>query len=149
MPNAVLHTNDSNRFEARHVNLKVNSSNKSFFLDKYDANQILAIPNAHAEGKLILEKDKLEEIEANNQVAFRYCNSEGSLESGYPWNPNGAPNDIAGITNSKGNVLGMMPHPERVFHGWQHTDWTSSGRNPDGPGDGRALFEGVVEFLCK
>ena len=91
----------------------------------------------------------LNEIENNNQVAFRYCNSEGSLDSGYPWNPNGAPNDIAGITNSRGNVLGMMPHPERVFHGWQHTDWTSSGKKPDGPGDGRALFEGVVEFLCK
>ena len=91
----------------------------------------------------------LNEIENNNQVAFRYCNSEGLLDSGYPWNPNGAPNDIAGITNSTGNVLGMMPHPERVFHGWQHTDWTSSGKKPDGPGDGRALFEGVVEFLCK
>ena len=109
----------------------------------------MAIPNAHAEGKLILDKDKLTEIESNNQVAFRYCNSEGSLEAGYPWNPNGAPNDIAGITNSRGNVLGMMPHPERVFHGWQHTDWTSTGKNPEGPGDGRALFEGVVEFLCK
>ena len=95
IPNAVLHTNDSNRFEARHVNLKVNSSNKSFFLDKYETNQVLAIPNAHAEGKLILDKDKLTEIESNNQVAFRYCNSEGSLEAGYPWNPNGAPNDIS------------------------------------------------------
>ena len=149
VPNAVLHTNDSSRFEARHVNLRVNSSNKSFFLDNYETNQVLAIPNAHAEGKLIFDKGMLDEIESNNQVAFRYCNSEGSLNSGYPWNPNGAPNDIAGITNSRGNVLGMMPHPERVFHGWQHTDWTSSGKKPDGPGDGRALFEGVVGFLCK
>ena len=94
-------------------------------------------------------KDKLEEIESNNQVAFRYCNSEGSFESGYPWNPNGAPNNIAGITNRRGNVLGLMPHPERVFHGWQHTDWTSKGINPDGPGDGRPLFESVVDFLCQ
>ena len=43
----------------------------------------------------------------------------------------------------------MMPHPERVFHGWQHADWTSSGMAPDGPGDGRPLFEGVVDFLCQ
>jgi len=43
----------------------------------------------------------------------------------------------------------MMPHPERVLHGWQHADWTSTGQDPSGPGDGRALFEGVVDFLCQ
>ena len=97
----------------------------------------------------MMDKDKFESLHENNQIAFRYCGKDGKIEPGYPWNPNGAAYDIAGITNPKGNVLGMMPHPERVFHGWQHTDWTSSGMNPDGPGHGRPLFEGVVDFLCQ
>ena len=149
IPDAVLHTNDSSRFEARHVHLRVESNSQSLFTKNYETNQILSIPNAHAEGKLMMSQEKFEELDKNNQIAFRYCSPEGELNPGYPWNPNGVAHDIAGITNSKGNVLGMMPHPERVFHGWQHTDWTSSGMNPEGPGDGRPLFQGVVDFLCQ
>ena len=149
VPDAVLHTNDSNRFEARHIHLRVEESSQSFFTNKYETNQVLSIPNAHAEGKLMMSKEKFDELKNNNQIAFRYCDNKGNLEAGYPWNPNGAAYDIAGITNPQGNVLGMMPHPERVFHGWQHTDWTSSGKDPSGSGDGRALFEGVVDFLCQ
>ena len=149
IPDAVLHTNDSSRFEARHVHLRVESNSQSLFTKNYETNQILSIPNAHAEGKLMMSQEKFEELDKNNQIAFRYCSPEGELNPGYPWNPNGVAHDIAGITNSKGNVLGMMPHPERVFHGWQHTDWTSSGINPEGPGDGRPLFQGVVDFLCQ
>jgi len=149
IPDAVLHTNDSSRFEARHVHLSVEPNSHSFFTENYVPNQVLSVPNAHAEGKLMMDASKFAEIQDRNQVAFRYCDQNGGSNPGYPWNPNGAAYDIAGITNPKGNVLGMMPHPERVFHGWQHTDWTSSGRDPDGPGDGRALFEGVVDFLCQ
>ena len=149
IPDAVLHTNDSSRFEARHVHLRVESNSQSFFTKNYETNQVLSIPNAHAEGKLMMSQEKFEELDKNNQIAFRYCSPEGELNPGYPWNPNGVAHDIAGITNPKGNVLGMMPHPERVFHGWQHTDWTSSGINPEGPGDGRPLFQGVVDFLCQ
>jgi len=149
IPDAVLHTNDSSRFEARHVHLRVESNSQSLFTKNYETNQILSIPNAHAEGKLMMSQEKFEELDKNNQIAFRYCSPEGELNPGYPWNPNGVAHDIAGITNPKGNVLGMMPHPERVFHGWQHTDWTSSGMNPEGPGDGRPLFQGVVDFLCQ
>ena len=149
IPDAVLHTNDSSRFEARHVHLRVESNSQSLFTKNYEANQVLSIPNAHAEGKLMMSQEKFEELDKNNQIAFRYCSPEGELNPGYPWNPNGVAHDIAGITNPKGNVLGMMPHPERGFHGWQHTDWTSSGMNPEGPGDGRPLFQGVVDFLCQ
>ncbi len=149
IPDAVLHTNDSSRFEARHVHLRVESNSQSLFTKNYETNQVLSIPNAHAEGKLMMSQEKFEELDKNNQIAFRYCSPEGELNPGYPWNPNGVAHDIAGITNPKGNVLGMMPHPERVFHGWQHTDWTSSGMNPEGPGDGRPLFQGVVDFLCQ
>ena len=149
IPDAVLHTNDSSRFEARHVHLRVESDSQSIFTKNYKTNQVLSIPNAHAEGKLMMNQEKFEELERNKQIAFRYCNPDGKLNPGYPWNPNGVAHDIAGITNPKGNVLGMMPHPERVFHGWQHNDWTSSDINPDGPGDGRPLFQGVVDFLCQ
>ena len=149
IPDAVLHTNDSSRFEARHVHLRVESNSQSFFTKNYETNQVLSIPNAHAEGKLMMSQEKFEKLDKNNQIAFRYCSPEGELNPGYPWNPNGVAHDVAGITNPRGNVLGMMPHPERVFHGWQHTDWTSSGMNPEGPGDGRPLFQGVVDFLCQ
>ena len=99
--------------------------------------------------KLQLPDDRLNALEQSGQVAFRYCDPEGKTGAGYPWNPNGAPGDSAGITNPRGNVLGMMPHPERVFHGWQHSDWSGNGRDPAGPGDGRRLFEGVVRHLCR
>ena len=103
------------------------------------------MPIAHNEGNYFAGPDELNQLEGDGQIAFRYTDSD----TFGPANPNGAARDIAGVISSNGRVLGMMPHPERVFHGWQHTDWTSSGKKPDGPGDGRALFEGVVEFLCK
>jgi len=148
-PQAVLHTNDSDRFECRTVMLRVEGNGDSPFTSHYEPGQVIAVPNAHAEGKLQLPEARLNALEQSGQVAFRYCDTEGKTSAGYPWNPNGAPGDIAGITNPRGNVLGMMPHPERVFHGWQHSDWPSSGRDPAGPGDGRLLFEGVVRHLCR
>ena len=148
-PQAVLHTNDSDRFECRTVMLRVEGNGDSPFTSHYEPGQVIAVPNAHAEGKLQLPEARLNALEQSGQVAFRYCDPEGKTSAGYPWNPIGAPGDIAGITNPRGNVLGMMPHPERVFHGWQHSDWPSSGRDPAGPGDGRLLFEGVVRHLCR
>ena len=148
-PQAVLHTNDSDRFECRTVMLRVEGNGDSPFTSHYEPGQVIAVPNAHAEGKLQLPEARLNALEQSGQVAFRYCDPEGKTSAGYPWNPNGAPGDIAGITNPRGNVLGMMPHPERVFHGWQHSDWSGNGRDPAGPGDGRLLFEGVVRHLCR
>ena len=148
-PQAVLHTNDSDRFECRTVMLRVEGNGDSPFTSHYEPGQVIAVPNAHAEGKLQLPEARLNALEQSGQVAFRYCDPEGKTSAGYPWNPNGAPGDIAGITNPRGNVLGMMPHPERVFHGWQHSDWPSSGRDPAGPGDGRLLFEGGGRHLCR
>ena len=112
IPDAVLHTNDSSRFEARHVHLSVEPNSHSFFTENYVPNQVLSVPNAHAESKLMMDASKFAEIQDRNQVAFRYCDQNGGSNPGYPWNPNGAAYDNAGITNPKGNVLGMMPHPE-------------------------------------
>lgn len=94
-----------------------------------------------------LDKSKkiLRELEDNDQIVFKYVDPEGNL-AGYPWCPNGSTDNIAGICNREGNVFGLMPHPERVFFRFTHPDWT---RAPDGPGDGRAVFESVLEYVTK
>lgn len=72
----------------------------------------LKVPIAHGEGRYFADDATLNELEANNQVLFRYCNEDGSIETSA--NPNGAVRNIAGIRNKAGNVFGMMPHPERA-----------------------------------
>jgi phosphoribosylformylglycinamidine (FGAM) synthase-like amidotransferase family enzyme len=78
----------------------------------YTKNQVLRIPIAHAEGNYYADPETIAALEAENRVAFRYCDTQGNPtpES----NPNGAIHNIAGIINEEGNVLGMMPHPERL-----------------------------------
>jgi phosphoribosylformylglycinamidine synthase len=145
-PQAVLHINDSGHYECRPTLLKC--TGRSAFTTKVPQGKVLAIPSAHAEGKLLFPKERqaklLDRLEANGQVAFRYVNDKGK-PGGYPWNPNGAPRDIAGLTNPQGNVFGMMPHPERAFWRWQHPDWTRTGK-AEGPGDGQALFRSVLAY---
>jgi phosphoribosylformylglycinamidine synthase len=109
------------------------------------------IPSAHAEGKLVLPSSDVEKrlraLWENDQVVFTYTTPEGG-KAGYPWSPSGSLDGIAGITNEMGTVFGMMPHPERVFHRYQHPDWTRDPRHPpEGPGDGRAVFESVLEYV--
>jgi phosphoribosylformylglycinamidine synthase len=78
---------------------------------------------------------------------FRYVDPEGSY-AGYPWNPNGSIENIAGICNREGNVFGLMPHPERVFYNFQHPDWTrDNGKN--NYGDGKDIFNSVVSYIEK
>jgi phosphoribosylformylglycinamidine synthase len=108
---------------------------------------LLAIPSAHAEGKLMsADPDFVSRLEDNDQVVFRYVRPDGS-DADYPWNPNGSPSDIAGICNPAGNVLGMMPHPERVMTRFTHADWTRGYSTEEG--DGKAVFESVMQYLKK
>lgn len=148
-PEAVLHINDSGHYECRPTLLK--HVGKSAFTSKVSKNKVLAIPSAHAEGKLLFPREKqgriLRQLEEDKQVVFKYVNDEGQ-PGGYPWNPNGAPEDIAGICNPAGNVFGLMPHPERAFWRWQHPDWTRSGK-AEGPGDGQVIFESVLAHVEK
>jgi phosphoribosylformylglycinamidine synthase len=111
------------------------------------------MPCAHAEGKIILEEPKkmLAQLEADDQIVFRWVDPDGKL-AGYPWNPNGSLDNLAGLCNMEGNVLGLMPHPERSFFGWQHVDWVRKGLSAPGGynvGDGRAIFESVIEYISK
>ncbi len=151
VPDACLNINDSNRFECRPTYLKHENKGKCIFTKKIPENEIRLIPSAHAEGKLLFPLDKeekyLKELEENDQIVFRYVDSEGKYAD-YPWNPNGSVKNIAGICNRAGNVFGMMPHPERVFYRYQHPNWTKEGLK-DNVGDGRAVFESVVDYVCK
>lgn len=151
VPDACLNINDSNRFECRPILLKHENRGKCVFTSKIPKGDIRLIPCAHAEGKLLFPLDKQEEylkkLEKNDQVVFRYVDPDGNY-AGYPWNPNGSVSNLAGICNHIGNVFGMMPHPERTFYRHQHPDWTQTGIDSN-LGDGRAVFESVLDYICK
>ncbi len=145
-PEAVLTLNESDHYECRPTLLSVDEGCVCPFLDGHDEGQRLMYPSAHAEGRLIpAPVADVEALAEKGQVAFRYASPEGAAP-GYPWNPNGSPGDVAGITDPTGTVLGLMPHPERSLFGWQHPDWTR-GRDPSAPGDGMALFQGIVDHV--
>ncbi|MBP5203484.1 MAG: phosphoribosylformylglycinamidine synthase subunit PurQ [Candidatus Methanomethylophilaceae archaeon] len=146
-PEAALYTNDSGRFECRPTVLRNDGRGKCVFASAIPPKALLTIPSAHAEGKLMsADPDFVSRLEENDQVVFRYVRPDGS-DADYPWNPNGSPSDIAGICNPAGNVLGMMPHPERVMTRFTHPDWTRGYSTEEG--DGRVLFESVMEYLRK
>jgi phosphoribosylformylglycinamidine synthase I len=149
VPEAVLSTNDSARFECRPTLLRKVNRGSCVFTSKIPDDRISQIPSAHAEGKLMFPvgraKTIVKELEENDQLVFKYVDPEGRL-AGYPWCPNGSTDNIAGICNRDGNVFGLMPHPERVFFRYTHPDWT---RNPDGAGDGKAVFESVLDYVSK
>jgi phosphoribosylformylglycinamidine synthase I len=150
-PDAVLNRNDSALFECRPTLLKHENKGKCVFTRKLLPKEVRLIPSAHAEGKLMVpsaeEEKTLRHLWDNDQVVFTYTDPDGG-KAGYPWSPSGSTDGIAGITNEMGTVFGMMPHPERVFHRWQHPDWTRDVRHkPDDAGDGRAVFESVLEYV--
>ncbi len=97
--------------------------------------KVLRIPIAHHDGCYFLEKEKLEELESNGQILFRYSSPEGEIDEEF--NPNGSLKNIAGITNKNGNVLGMMPHPERASELLL------------GSFDGKFIFKSIFNYLEK
>ena len=125
--NVTLFYNDSGKFEDRWIHLKVNS--RSVWTK--GVKEIIYFPVAHGEGKFIpLDQNVLEKLNQNGQVAFRYCQADGK-KAKYPQNPNGSVDDIAGITDITGRVLGLMPHPERHFLLTQHPFWTRLEKKED------------------
>jgi len=107
--------------------------NDLIFTQKYQKHQVINLPIAHGEGCYFADADTLKEIEDNQQVVFRYSDAIGNVTN--VANPNGSLNNIAGITNKQGNVIGMMPHPERAAE------------KVVGGIDGKALFEGLISGL--
>ena len=108
-----MRRNQTLRFECRDVHLRV-ERNDLPFTRGYQPGQVVRMPIAHAEGNYLDADEALDELENAGQVVFRYVNPEGETATDSPtWNINGSVRSIAGITNEKGNVLGLMPHPER------------------------------------
>ena len=101
------------------------------FTRGYNAGQVIRVPVAHGEGNYIADAETIARLEGEGRVLFRYVAPDGTLDP--EWNLNGSTNAIAGIINERGNVLGMMPHPEN------HVEAAI------GPTDGRGLFAGLVE----
>ena len=133
--------NDSNKFEDRWVYLK-SFSDKSVFIDN---DCILYVPIAHAEGKFVADNGgELENLGKSGQIIFKYVDKDGNIAN-YPWNPNGSLDNIAGICDSTGRVLGMMPHPERYIEPTQHPRWTREGLKAEG--DGIAIFRNAVNYV--
>ena len=109
LPGTLLR-NDSLRFACRWTHIRTEQTSTPF-TSAATPGQVLRIPIAHGEGQYMADEDTLDALEANNQVVFRYCTADGEVTPAA--NPNGSARNIAGIRNAAGNVLGMMPHPER------------------------------------
>ena len=128
LPGALLR-NKKLRFLSKNVFLKVINTDNQFCFN-YKNKDIIELPIAHNEGNYFANNELLKNLENNNLIAFKYCNKKGNIEKNS--NPNGSSNNIAGILSTKKNILGMMPHPERLI------DPLLSGE------DGAILFKGLL-----
>jgi phosphoribosylformylglycinamidine synthase I len=129
----VLMRNTAMKFICHDVYLRVERSDTPFTRG-YNAGQVIRVPMAHGEGNYVADHDTIDRLEGEGRVLFRYTAPDGSLDPA--WNFNGATNAIAGIVNDRGNVLGMMPHPEN------HVEAAL------GPTDGRGLFAGLRDYFA-
>ncbi len=136
---ATLAWNDNGRFEDRWVHLRCDSE-KCVFLPK---GEIITLPIAHGEGKFVPQDGILDKLRENDQPALRYVDENGQ-PGGFPVNPNGSIDDIAGICDPSGRVMGMMPHPERFVDITHHPQWT---RKKIESADGSIIFQRAHEYL--
>jgi len=116
-PMLTLVANDSGRFECRWVHLKVNKESPCVFTKGIE---LMYLPVAHAEGKVVADSEVLPQL----NVVLYYADESGSSNAGYPHNPNGSVANIAGICDASGRVFALMPHPERCIRGTHHPRWT-------------------------
>lgn len=117
LPGALLRNKDR-KFLSKFVHIRVDNAT-SAFTKGLQQGQVITCPIAHGEGNYFAEEDELKKLEDNNQVVFRYVTSDGQVTA--EANPNGSLNNIAGICNEQGNIVGLMPHPERAAEdavGW-------------------------------
>ena len=132
--------NDSGKFDDRWVYLKP-GSDKCVFIEK---DQIIYLPIAHGEGKVIAKDAATLDKIRKGHVAFRYVDEHGN-KGKFPVNPNGSTDDIAGLTDSTGRVLGLMPHPERFVKYTQHPRWTRL--KDKNRCDGMTIFNNAVKYV--
>ncbi|MGH2356263.1 MAG: phosphoribosylformylglycinamidine synthase subunit PurQ [Chloroflexota bacterium] len=133
LPGAILR-NQSLEFRSQWVHLRV-EDDRTPFTHRYQRGQVLKFPIAHGDGNYFADPQTLAELEGNGQVVFRYCDAAGNVTA--EANPNGSLHSIAGIRNRRGNVLGLMPHPERCSEPLL------------GGGDGLGLWQSVAAALVE
>jgi phosphoribosylformylglycinamidine synthase len=132
LPGALLR-NESLRFVCEPVRLRVENAD-TLFTNQYDDGQLLTIPIAHGDGRYTADENTLSRIEGEGRVVFRYVGGPGDADEW--WSPNGSMRAIAGIVNAAGNVLGMMPHPERAVD------------ELIGSADGVGIFESILSRVA-
>ncbi len=129
----VLMRNASLKFVCRDVHLKVERAD-TIFTSTYKKGDVIRVPVAHGDGNYFTDAETLARLEGEGLVAFRYCDEKGAVTAAS--NPNGALANIAGIVNETGRILGMMPHPERLYE------------SALGGTDGRGMFESIATALA-
>jgi len=132
LPGALLR-NASLKFVCAPIGIRVETTD-TLFTSRYERGQRIVVPIAHGDGRYSADDETLERLEGEGRVVFRYAPSELEAEEAY--NPNGSIHDIAGIVNEGGNVLGMMPHPERAVDPLL------------GAADGLPLFESILQRVA-
>ena len=133
LPGAML-VNKNLKFISKFIHLSV-ENNKTAYTNKCVKGQVLRVPIAHGEGNYFCDEKTLNSLIENDQVVFRYCDGQGKIN--VDSNPNGSLYNIAGIMNKKGNVMGMMPHPERAMTAKL------------GSTDGNLVFQSIVNHVKK
>ncbi len=133
LPGALIRNRDLH-FICKHVNLRVENASTPF-TSATTAGEVLSIPIAHAEGNFVCDDETFNRLEETGQIVFRYCDESGEVTDAA--NPNGARSNIAGICNENGNVLGMMPHPERACEELL------------GSNDGREIFRSLTNSIAQ
>lgn len=129
----VLMRNASLKFVCRDVHLKVERAD-TMFTSRYAKGEVIRVPVAHGDGNYFADAETMRRIEGDGRIAFRYCDAKGAVTVAA--NPNGAMANIAGIVSESGRILGMMPHPERLYE------------PALGGTDGRRMFESIVNALA-
>jgi len=138
--------NDSGKFEDRWVYLAPQTRTCVFIQPE----RRIYLPVAHGEGKVVTKNETvLEKLRSGGHVAFKYVDKNGA-EGGYPVNPNNSVESIAGLTDTTGRVLGLMPHPERFVRPTQHPHWSRlKSQSVSVNSDGMTIFNNAVEFVKK
>lgn len=139
-----LTSNTRHRFENRWVHLKVNSASPCVYTKGI---QRLYLPVRHGEGRIEGNREGvLQQLLLRNQVPLQYVTPEGETTERYPDNPNGSPWGIASLCNAKGNVMGLMPHPEAYHHYTNHPHWTRLSHQKE-EGEGLQLFKNAYQYF--
>ncbi len=128
----VMLRNSSLKFVCKFIQLKVENA-ETRFSSECEAGDVLKIPIAHGDGNYFASSEIIDSLQEHDQIVFRYCSKAGEIDDAS--NPNGSLSNIAGIINKEGNVLGMMPHPERAVE------------LSLGSADGKKIFQSMIESL--